>query len=124
MEESIFELIISGKIPSMKVYEDDNFIAILDINPKQKGHTLVIPKIKSENILIDSDFVKANILSVATDISNLLKSKLGATGIKIVFNNGASAGQEVFHTHLHLVPFYDEEVEAINDENVLKEILN
>ncbi len=50
MEKSIFELIINGEIPSLKVYEDDNFIAILDIQPKQKGHTLLIPKLKRENI--------------------------------------------------------------------------
>ncbi len=123
MEKSIFELIIEGQIPSMKVYEDENFIAILDINPKQKGHTLLIPKIKNENIIVENEFVKNSILIKAAEISNLLKDKLGATGIKYVLNNGASAGQEVFHTHLHIIPYYESEVKAENNEDVLKEIL-
>ncbi len=123
MEKSIFELIIEGQIPSMKVYEDENFIAFLDIQPKQKGHTLVVPKVKSKDIINDSDFIRANILAVAKDLSNKLMDKLGATGVKMVMNNGASAGQEVFHTHLHLIPYYDSEVEAVNNEDVLKEII-
>lgn len=123
MDKSIFELIIEGQIPSMKVYEDDNYIAFLDIAPKQKGHTLLVPKVKAENIFVDTDEVKETILKVATKISNQLKEKLGASGIKVVMNNGASAGQEVFHTHIHLIPYYDNEVEAVNDENVLKEIV-
>ncbi len=123
MEKSIFELIIEGQIPAMKVFEDENFIAFLDIQPKQKGHTLLVPKLKSENILKDTEFVKQNILVKAEEISNLLMTKLNASGIKLVMNNGKSAGQEVFHTHLHIIPYYDSEVEAVNDENVLKEII-
>ncbi len=122
-EKSIFELIIDGQIPSMKVYEDENFIAFLDIQPKQKGHTLLVPKVKAENIINDSEFVKANILNKAEELSKLLMNKLNASGIKMVMNNGASAGQVVFHTHLHLIPYYDNEVEAVNNEDVLKEIL-
>ncbi len=124
MSKSIFEMIIDGDIPSLKVYEDENFIAFLDIQPKQKGHTLLVPKVKAENIINDSDFVKANILSKAEELSKLLMEKLNATGIKMVMNNGASAGQVVFHTHLHLIPYYDNEVEVLNNEEVLGEILN
>ncbi len=124
MNKSIFEMIIDGDIPSLKVYEDDNFIAFLDIQPKQKGHTLLVPKVKAENIINDSEFVKANILTKAEELSKLLMSKLNASGIKMVMNNGASAGQVVFHTHLHLIPYYDTEVEAVNNEEVLGEILN
>ncbi len=116
-------MIIDGTIPSLKVYEDENFIAILDIQPKQKGHTLLIPKEKHENILDDSQFVLENILKIAKELSNKLLVKLNATGIKLTMNNGSSAGQEVFHTHLHLIPYYDGEVEAVNNEEVLKEIL-
>ncbi len=123
MSKSIFEMIIDGTIPSLKVYEDENFIAILDIQPKQKGHTLLIPKEKHENILDDSQFVLENILKIAKELSNKLLAKLNATGIKLTMNNGSSAGQEVFHTHLHLIPYYDGEVEAVNNEEILKEIL-
>ncbi len=123
MNKSIFEMIIDGEIPSMKIYEDEDFIAFLDIQPKQKGHTLLVPKVKAENIIKESEFVKSNILFKATEISTLLKDRLGASGIKMVMNSGASAGQVVFHTHLHLIPYYDNEVEAVNNEDVLKEIL-
>ncbi len=123
MSKSIFEMIIEGSIPSLKVYEDENFIAILDINPKQKGHTLLIPKVKNESIINDSEFVLENILKIAKVLSNKLLNNLNASGIKLTMNNGSSAGQEVFHTHLHLIPYYDEKVDPINNEEVLKEIL-
>lgn len=123
MEKSIFELIINGEIPCLKVYEDDNFIAFLDINPKQKGHTLLVPKIKRPNIIEESDFIINTIMSKGIEISKQIKDKLGATGIKFVMNNGSDAGQEVFHTHLHIIPYYDVEVDKVNNEEVLKEIV-
>ncbi len=123
MNKSVFEKIIDGEFLSHKVYEDENFIAILDINPVQKGHTLLIPKIKALNIMEESDFVKQNILVVATKLAETLRVKLGATGVKFVMNNGVSAGQVVFHTHIHLIPYYDEETAVSNGEEVLAEIL-
>ncbi len=124
MEKSIFELIIEGQIPSMKIYEDEKYIAFLDIQPKQKGHTLLVPKLKKVNIIEENDDVKNDILIVGTQIAKKLKESLGATSVKFVMNCGSDAGQEVFHTHLHIVPYYDSEVEAVNNEDVLKEILN
>ena len=109
MEKSIFEKIIEGSIPSTKVYEDENYIAILDITPKQKGHTLLIPKKKQENILSDNKEVIESILVVGNKVAKKLLEEYGATGIKYVLNNGASAGQVVFHTHLHIIPYYDKE---------------
>ena len=121
MEKTIFEMIVAGDIPSMKVYEDDKYLAILDIAPRQQGHTLLIPKIRKENILEDPEAQK-DILFVANQIANKLKERLGATGIKLVFNNGASAGQEVFHTHLHIIPYFDNQIEIKNDKEVLVKI--
>lgn len=121
--KDIFEMIINNEIPSLRVYEDENYIAILDANPKQKGHTLLIPKIKEENILSESKKVKENILEIASIISEKLKTKLGATGIKMVLNSGESAGQVIFHTHLHIIPYYEKLVEALNNEKTLEEIL-
>ncbi|NQX83186.1 MAG: HIT family protein [Mycoplasmataceae bacterium] len=124
MSKTIFEMIINKDIPSLKIYEDDEYIAFLDVNPKQKGHTLLVPKIKQKNILEESKKVKESILEVAIMISKILKKKLNATGIKIIINNGKSSGQIVFHTHFHLIPYYDKKVKPINNEEVLNKILN
>lgn len=121
MEKSIFELIIDREIPSLIVYEDDKYIAILDISPKQKGHTLLIPKKKSINVLEDQE-AQQDILVLGSKLAKQIRDNLKASGVRLVFNNGASAGQEVFHTHLHIVPYYDTKVEAINNESVLEEI--
>lgn len=121
MDRNIFEMIIAGDIPSLKVYEDEKYIAILDINPKQQGHTLLIPKEKQENIIEDVE-AQQDILILASELASKLKDNLGASGIRYVFNNGSSAGQEVFHTHLHIIPYYDEETESVNNEEVLRKI--
>ncbi len=123
MNKSVFEKIIDRELPSKIVYEDDNFIAFLDIDPVQKGHTLLVPKKKEINIIVDTDFVRQNILMVAQDIAIKIKEKLGATGVKFVMNNGPSAGQVVYHTHLHIIPYYDEEPEIGTADSVLEEIL-
>lgn len=121
MEKSIFEEIIDGNIPALKVFEDEKYIAILDISPKQQGHTLLIPKAKQVNIIEDVE-AQQDILILASELAERIRDNLGATGVRYVFNNGSSAGQEVFHTHLHIIPFYDEEVEAVNNEEVLNKI--
>lgn len=120
--KSIFEKIIDGEIPSLKVYEDEMLIAILDINPKQQGHTILIPKSKRENIFEEDKLTRTSLIEKGIEIGNQLKDKLNATGIKLQFNSGKSAGQEVFHTHLHIIPTYDEKTKAINNEEILKRI--
>ncbi len=62
-------------------------------------------------------------MSKGIQIAKQIKENLGASGIKFVMNNGKDAGQEVFHTHLHIIPYYENEVEKVNNEEVLKEIL-
>lgn len=123
MSKTLFQKIIDNEIPSLKVYENDKYIAILDIAPKQKGHTLLIPKQREESIMTDTTIVKETILGIAHIISNTLIESLGATGVKFVFNSGKSAGQVVMHTHLHIIPYYDSKKEVINNQQVLDEIL-
>lgn len=103
---SIFQKIINKEIPSDIVYEDDNFIAILDINPINEGHTLLIPKEKKENILKEDDEVVAKLFIKAKELSKELIKKYNAKGIKILTNVNKEAGQEIFHTHIHLIPYY------------------
>jgi len=106
MEENcIFCKIIKNQIPSTKVYESENFIGILDINPKSEGHTIIIPKKHfKDNILGMPSTLGTELLDAIKEISlNLIKEKK-ADGFNIIVNNGKSAGQIIFHTHIHIVP--------------------
>ncbi len=102
--DCIFCKIVSGEIPSKKVYEDNDIIAFLDINPANQGHTLVIPKKHFESIHdIDDDTLK-KLVSVVKLIADRIKNNLNADGINIIQNNGQYAGQLVNHIHFHIIP--------------------
>ncbi|MCK3941931.1 HIT family protein [Streptococcus suis] len=108
MSDCIFCKIVAGEIPASKVYEDDQVLAFLDITQVTKGHTLVIPKKHYRNVL-DMDAEAAGQLFTAVPaIARQLKEKLGASGLNIVNNNEEVAGQTVFHTHIHLLPRFDQ----------------
>ncbi len=105
-DDCIFCKIAAGEIPSATVYEDDDFRAILDLGPAAKGHTLVIPKNHSDNLLsVDSD-TAAKALNVISKTANAIKEALGCDGINVVQNNGEAAGQTVMHLHFHIIPRY------------------
>lgn len=106
-EETIFSQIIQGKIPCEKIYEDEHSFAFLTIEPNSKGHTLVVPKKYSRNVLDISDESLSNLILAIKKVSILLKDKLGAEGINIHQNNEPAAGQAVFHTHFHVIPRYN-----------------
>jgi len=104
---SLFSKIISGEIPAYKLYEDSKCVAILDINPINIGHTLVIPKKESVTFMDMTDSDIRHISVIMKKLSKELIRITGCTGINIIQNNGPSAGQEVPHTHFHLVPRFD-----------------
>ncbi len=120
MYDCIFCKIINKELPSYKVYEDDLVLAFLDINPLTVGHTLVIPKEHSESLLNMDDKFNERVLKVCKKISNALKRINSSIygGINIYSALGAGAGQEVFHTHFHVIPRFKTMVlvlrEAIN----------
>ena len=90
--------------PVSLVYEDGDVMAFMDINPVQRGHTLVIPKKHFVNIWdIDPDTL-AKIDSVTKQVAHKLASVLGSEGINTFSANGIPAGQEVFHFHMHVIP--------------------
>ena len=103
---SIFSKIVKGEIPSYKVAEDEYYYAFLDINPLQKGHTLVIPKSHSDNLLSVEPDTAAKALKVISKTANAIKEALGCDGINVVQNNGEAAGQTVMHLHFHIIPRY------------------
>lgn len=103
--DCIFCKIINNEISSYKIYENDMVFCFLDINPLSSGHTLIIPKKHFKDISdIDSKYL-SSINDATKYVYNLLMSKLGPDGIRIVQNNGIC--QEIKHYHVHLIPVYN-----------------
>ena len=107
MSDCIFCKIANGEIPSATVYEDDNFRAILDIAPSHKGHTIILPKIHAANIFELPEDIAKEIFPVAKKVATAIKETTGCDGVNILQNNGAAAGQSVFHLHVHVVPRFE-----------------
>ena len=107
--DCIFCAIAANEIPSFKVYEDDLVLAYLDINPFTKGHTLVIPKAHSANMLETSDETLAAVIARVKKVAAHVKAALPCDGFNILQNNGEAAGQTVHHLHFHIVPRYGHE---------------
>ena len=104
MENCIFCKIIKGEIPSYKIYEDDNTYAFLDISNDVFGHTLVVPKKHSKNILDADSKTLSDVMSTVKLVSNHYINNCGFDGVNIISNNNASADQSVMHLHIHIFP--------------------
>lgn len=109
MTDCLFCKIINGDIPSTKVYEDDYCYAFMDIMPLSKGHTLLIPKTHVANIFEMTEDIAKNLYAAAPKVANAIKAAFNPAGMNTLNNNGAAAGQTVFHYHLHFIPRYDDE---------------
>lgn len=107
MSESIFSKIISREIPSNIVYEDEHVIAFLDIHPVSLGHTLVVPKNEQPNLFESSEEDMIHILRVVRKLGPVIQKAVRATGCNMIANIGSSAGQVIFHTHVHLIPRHE-----------------
>lgn len=105
--DCLFCNIVSGAIPSTKVYEDDVVFAFLDIHPVNIGHTLVIPKTHHTNLYDTEDVTLAHMMTTVKKLSVAIKSALNADGVNIEMNNDPVAGQIIFHAHLHIVPRFE-----------------
>lgn len=123
MKDCLFCKIINKEIPCYKVYDNDDVLAFLDINPESYGHTLVIPKKHFNNYEdIDLETIK-KINEVGKIVYNKIKTNLHTDGIRLVQNNGII--QDVKHYHLHLVPIYKNDKDGKDDfDTVLKSILS
>ena len=106
--QNIFAKILSGAIPSHKVYEDESVLAIMDVFPQSRGHTLVIPKAPSRNLLDADPAVLAAIIPTVQKIAHGVLEATQADGLRVVQFNEAPAGQSVFHLHFHIIPAYEE----------------
>lgn len=104
--DCIFCKIAAGEIPSATLYEDDDFRVILDLGPASKGHALIIPKEHYRNLYDIDDETAAKAIILAKKMVNKMKDVLGCDGYNIVQNNEETAGQTVFHFHMHMIPRY------------------
>ena len=102
--QNIFAKILRGEIPCTKVYEDEHTIAFMDIMPQADGHTLVVPKAASVNMLDAEPATFGPLFATVQKIARAVKIGMGADGIVITQFNEAAAGQTVFHLHVHIVP--------------------
>ncbi len=108
-DNCIFCKIVNGDIPSRKLYEDDNFIVIMDVGPASKGHSLIIPKEHYANIYELPEELCAQAMKLAKKMAVKMTTALNADGFNILQNNNEVAGQTVFHFHMHLIPRYKED---------------
>lgn len=99
---SIFTKIINGEIPGYKVAEDENFIAILDVNPNAKGHTLCIPKQEINKIFDMDEELYLGLMKFSRKVAKALEKTVECKRIGV-----AVVGLEVPHTHVHLIPLHD-----------------
>ncbi len=103
-EPTIFDRILSGDIPSHKVYEDEQVLAFLDISPLSLGHTLVIPKQRARYLHELSEQSAAAVGRVLPQIARAVCRVTGASAYNLLQNNGPNAHQVVFHVHFHIIP--------------------
>jgi len=104
MERTIFEKIIAREIPATIIYEDEDTLAFLDIAPNNPGHTLVIPKEHSRNMLDITESSWLAVMRTVHKLAPIIKEAVEADGINIAMNNEPDAGQVVFHSHVHIIP--------------------
>ena len=108
VSDCIFCKIVAGEIPASKVYEDDHFLAFLDISQVTPGHTLVIPKKHARNLLEMTPDETADLFNVVSTVTKKVESATQPQGMNIISNMEEIAGQSVFHTHVHILPRYSQ----------------
>jgi histidine triad (HIT) family protein len=109
----IFCKILDGKIPSYKVYEDENVVAFLDISQITKGHTLVVPKKHVKNIFDMEETLASQVFVSIPKIANAIKKAFNPIGLNMI-NNNDKPHQSVNHFHIHLIPRYEKDRFKIN----------
>lgn len=105
-ENCIFCKIANGEISSKTLFEDEFFRVILDINPAALGHALILPKKHAANIFELDEETASRVFVLAKKMAGVMTEALGCEGFHVLQNNGETAGQTVFHFHVHLLPRY------------------
>ncbi len=112
-EDCIFCKIANGEIPSATVYEDELFRGILDIAPAARGHVILLPKNHAADVFELPEEEAQRVFPAVKKIAAAVKQATGCAGVNILQNNGESAGQTVFHFHVHVIPREEEDTVKI-----------
>ncbi len=104
---NIFAKILRGEIPAHTVFEDDDVVVFMDVMPQAPGHTLVVPKAASRNLLDADGAVLAKLLPIVQKVARAVKDAFAADGISVFQYNEPAGGQSVFHLHVHVVPRHE-----------------
>ena len=131
-ENCIFCKLANGDIPTNTVYEDEEFRVILDASPATRGHALILPKQHYANLYEIDENVAADCMKVAKKLAIQMNKVLGCDGVNVLQNNEETAGQTVFHFHVHVIPRYqgvknDDIIQWTHEdfsENEMKKILD
>ena len=107
INKCIFCKIIRKELPSFTVFEDENTLAILDINPINRGHILVIPKSHVEKLREMNEESKLQLFKTVTKMERIISEMPDCKGTNLIQNNGKSAGQMINHVHFHVIPRYE-----------------
>ena len=103
-DQNIFARILRGELPAIKIYEDDQVLAFMDIMPQADGHALVIPKTPAITLLDLPADAAAYTIQVVQKIAKAIETALDAKGIVLMQLSGVASGQTVPHVHFHLIP--------------------
>ncbi|NJP04939.1 MAG: HIT family protein [Chloroflexaceae bacterium] len=101
---SIFSRIVKGELPCASVYQDEQTMAFMDINPASKGHVLVICKAEYPRLLDVPSELLAAVAETTQKVARAIMQALQPEGFNVLQNDGAAAGQVVFHYHVHIIP--------------------
>lgn len=107
MNDCVFCRIVAGQIPSIRVYEDDDVLAFMDIGQVNPGHVLVAVKRHAENLYALEEAQAAAVARASVQVARAIRDAFTPAGLSVYQANGKAAGQTVFHYHAHLVPRHD-----------------
>lgn len=106
-DTNIFARILRGELPSHRVYEDDAVVAFMDVMPQGTGHTLVVPKAPSRNLLDSDPATLGPLFAVVRKVAQAVKTAFSADGVTVMQFNEPASGQTVFHLHVHVIPRFE-----------------
>ena len=104
---NIFAKILRGEVPSHRVYDDGEVIAFMDVMPQGDGHTLVLPKAPSRNLLDADPTTLGPLLRATQKVAKAVKRAFDADGVTVIQFNEPASGQTVYHLHVHVIPRFE-----------------